>query len=62
MPVDAYGVGSSLLRGKNDFTADMVLRDGRPAAKVGPARATERTAGRTSIEAHVRLEGGRCKR
>ena len=25
-PVDAYGVGSSLLRGQNDFTADVVLR------------------------------------
>ena len=34
-PVDAYGVGSSLLRGHNDFTADVVLLDGRPVAKVG---------------------------
>jgi nicotinate phosphoribosyltransferase len=34
-PVDAYGVGSSLLRGQNDFTADVVLLDGRPVAKVG---------------------------
>jgi len=34
-PVDAYGVGSSLLRGQNDFTADVVLLDGRPLAKVG---------------------------
>ncbi len=34
-PVDAYGVGSSLLRGKNDFTADVVMVDGRPCAKVG---------------------------
>jgi nicotinate phosphoribosyltransferase len=34
-PVDAYGVGSSLLRGKNDFTADVVRVDGRPVAKVG---------------------------
>jgi nicotinate phosphoribosyltransferase len=34
-PVDAYGVGSSLLRGANDFTADVVCLDGRPAAKVG---------------------------
>jgi nicotinate phosphoribosyltransferase len=34
-PVDAYGVGSALLRGDNDFTADVVLADGRPAAKVG---------------------------
>jgi nicotinate phosphoribosyltransferase len=35
VPVDAYGVGSSLIRGSNDFTADIVLADGVPAAKVG---------------------------
>ena len=35
VPVDAYGVGSSLLRGGNDFTADVVRVDGRPCAKVG---------------------------
>jgi nicotinate phosphoribosyltransferase len=35
VPVDAYGVGSSLIRGENDFTADIVMCDGRPAAKVG---------------------------
>ena len=35
IPVDAYGVGSSLIRGDNDFTADVVLVDGRPQAKVG---------------------------
>jgi nicotinate phosphoribosyltransferase len=35
VPVDAYGVGSSLIRGANDFTADVVLADGRPSAKVG---------------------------
>jgi nicotinate phosphoribosyltransferase len=35
VPVDAYGVGSSLLRGANDFTADVVRVDGRPCAKVG---------------------------
>jgi nicotinate phosphoribosyltransferase len=34
-PVDAYGVGSSLIRGSNDFTADVVIRDGKPAGKVG---------------------------
>jgi nicotinate phosphoribosyltransferase len=33
--VDAYGVGSSLVRGSNDFTADVVQVDGRPCAKVG---------------------------
>jgi nicotinate phosphoribosyltransferase len=35
VPVDVYGIGSSLIRGSNDFTADVVLADGRPAAKVG---------------------------
>jgi nicotinate phosphoribosyltransferase len=35
VPVDAYGVGSSLIRGENDFTADVVCVEGRPAAKVG---------------------------
>jgi nicotinate phosphoribosyltransferase len=35
VPVDAYGVGSSLIRGENDFTADVVKVDGRPCAKVG---------------------------
>jgi nicotinate phosphoribosyltransferase len=35
VPVDSYGVGSSLIRGSNDFTADIVLTDGRPSAKVG---------------------------
>ena len=35
VPVDSYGVGSSLLRGANDFTADVVLLEGRPCAKVG---------------------------
>ncbi len=34
-PVDVYGVGSSLIRGRNDFTADVVMVDGRPCAKVG---------------------------
>jgi len=35
VPVDAYGVGSSLIRGDNDFTADIVIVDGRPCAKAG---------------------------
>ena len=35
VPVDAYGVGSSLIRGENDFTADVVMVEGRPCAKVG---------------------------
>jgi nicotinate phosphoribosyltransferase len=35
VPVDAYGVGSSLLQGSNDFTADVVRVGGRPVHKVG---------------------------
>ena len=35
VPVDAYGVGSWLIRGANDFTGDVVLTDGRPSAKAG---------------------------
>ena len=35
VPVDAYGVGSSLIRGENDFTGDVVIADGVEVAKVG---------------------------
>lgn len=35
VPVDAYGVGSSLFQGRFDFTADVVQREGRRCAKVG---------------------------
>ena len=34
-PVDAYAVGSALLRGHADFTADVVAVDGHPVAKAG---------------------------
>lgn len=48
VPVDAYGVGSSLIRGQNDFTADVVEVEGRPCAKVGrgvwPSERLERVA------------------
>jgi nicotinate phosphoribosyltransferase len=35
VPVDAYGVGSSLIRGANDYTADVVMTDGQPSGKFG---------------------------
>lgn len=35
VPVDTYGVGSSLFLGRYDFTADVVRKEGRPCAKVG---------------------------
>ncbi len=34
-PIDVYGVGSALLRGQFDFTADVVAVNGRPLAKAG---------------------------
>ncbi|HEY9289193.1 MAG TPA: nicotinate phosphoribosyltransferase [Candidatus Dormibacteraeota bacterium] len=35
VPVDAYGVGSAFFQGTYDFTADVVMLEGRPAAKAG---------------------------
>jgi len=35
VPVDAYGVGSSLFQGRFDFTGDVVRHEGQPCAKVG---------------------------
>ena len=35
VPVDAYGVGSSIIHGENDFTADIVMVEAYPMAKVG---------------------------
>jgi nicotinate phosphoribosyltransferase len=35
VPVDSYGVGSSLFAGRFDFTADIVKVDGKPLAKAG---------------------------
>jgi nicotinate phosphoribosyltransferase len=35
VPVDSYGVGSALVRGSYDFTADVVRMAGKPLAKVG---------------------------
>jgi nicotinate phosphoribosyltransferase len=38
VPVDAYGVGSSLIHGENDFTADIVVSEGIDVSKVGRRR------------------------
>jgi len=35
VPVDAYGVGSAFFQGTYDFTADVVMVEGRPNAKAG---------------------------
>lgn len=35
VPVDVYGVGAALYEGRYDFTADIVLVDGKPQSKAG---------------------------
>jgi nicotinate phosphoribosyltransferase len=35
VPVDAYGVGSAFFQGTYDYTADVVMLEGRPSAKAG---------------------------
>jgi nicotinate phosphoribosyltransferase len=35
VPVDSYGVGSSLFADRFDFTADIVMVDGAPVSKAG---------------------------
>lgn len=35
VPVDVYGVGSALYEGRYEFTADIVMVDGKPQAKAG---------------------------
>ncbi|HEX6940850.1 MAG TPA: nicotinate phosphoribosyltransferase [Longimicrobiales bacterium] len=35
VPVDSYGVGSSLFKDRYDFTADVVMVEGKPVAKAG---------------------------
>jgi nicotinate phosphoribosyltransferase len=37
VPVDAYGVGAALYEGRYDFTADVVMVDGKPQSKAGRA-------------------------
>src|SRR4051812_40093853 len=37
VPVDVYGVGAALYDGRYDFTADIVMVDGKPQAKAGRA-------------------------
>jgi nicotinate phosphoribosyltransferase len=35
VPVDVYGVGAALYEGRYDFTADIVMVDGKPQSKAG---------------------------
>ena len=48
VPVDSYGVGSGLIRGENDFTADVVLVDGEPRGKRGREHAPNARLDRVS--------------
>jgi nicotinate phosphoribosyltransferase len=55
VPVDSYAVGSSLLKGDCDYTADVVLREGKPCAKVGRRyRPSERLE-----DVHLAMHNGR---
>jgi nicotinate phosphoribosyltransferase len=38
VPVDSYGIGSSLFSGRFDFTADIVSVNDAPQAKAGRRR------------------------
>jgi len=61
-PIDSYGVGSALLRGSFDFTADVVELDGRPAGKVGRELRPNprlREVTRTPFCSHSDQNGGR---
>ena len=48
-PVDSYGVGSSLLRGQNDFTADVVRVEGRELRQGGPPLPAQSPPGARSL-------------
>jgi nicotinate phosphoribosyltransferase len=37
VPADVYGVGAALYEGRYDFTADIVMVDGKPHSKAGRA-------------------------
>ena len=52
-PVDSYGVGSSLLRGQNDFTADVVRVDGTRLRQGGPPLQAEPAPGSRVPEPHA---------
>jgi nicotinate phosphoribosyltransferase len=52
VPVDSYAVGSSLLKGMADYTADVVLREGRPCAKVGRFHRPSRRLAPVDLSAH----------
>ena len=46
VPVDSYGVGSALMQGSYDYTADVVQHEGRSVAKVGRWRRSAERLGR----------------
>ena len=58
VPVDSYAVGSSLLKGSADYTADVVLREGRPCAKVGRVHRPSTRLQPVDLTAHRRRGPG----
>ena len=59
VPTDAYGVGSSLIRGANDYTADVVRVDGRPVREDRPRRARRLASDAASSD--LQRERARCR-
>jgi nicotinate phosphoribosyltransferase len=57
VPVDSYAVGSALLKGSADYTADVVLREGRPCAKVGRVHRPSDRLEPVDLTAHRGAEG-----
>ena len=53
VPVDSYGVGSSLFGGRFDFTGDIVEVDGRAGCEAGKAAAAESEARASGVSCPV---------
>ena len=53
VPVDAYGVGSALLDGRFDFTADIVQVNGKARVESGARGAPQPTDGASEVMAGV---------
>jgi nicotinate phosphoribosyltransferase len=58
VPVDSYAVGSALLKGSADYTADVVLREGQPCAKVGRRHRPSERLEPVDLTAHNGWHGG----
>jgi nicotinate phosphoribosyltransferase len=58
VPVDSYAVGSALLKGSADYTSDVVLREGEPAAKAGRRYRPSQRLAPVDLSAHNGRRGG----